>query len=574
MGLAPLTAAFVSALACTCAVAQVPPPAATARAAELPVKEVTVFKDGHAFVLRENALLVGPSAEVVLDDLPAPVLGTFWPYAEGGARVASAKAAKQRVAVERTALDVRQLVEANVGAEVALIDVEGARVEGRILSVPVRSADELDAAAPRERHLAQKGSIVLVATAEGTRAVPLERVREVVLKGEARPKVTDEEWRDRLTLSLAFDESAARDRARVGVVYLQKGLRWIPAYKVDIDGDGKAKVELEATLVNDLIDLDDATVHLVIGVPRFEFAGQVDPISLQQIAADVAQQLQGRDRFSGFLSNAIMSQSAAYSVMPDAEAAAPEPEVVGGEANEDLFVFTVRHVTLKKGERAVMPIASYALTYRDVYVLDVPFAPPLELRDQFQADRMAELARILAAPKAMHVLRVHNDAAQPLTTAPALLLSGGKVLAQSLMTYTPPGAESDLPLTVAVEIAVEKTEKESARKPDAVRWGGNDYYRIDMEGAVALTNRKREPVELEVRRHVLGLADSATADGTFEQKSLAEAWFSTDRPGWWSWWTWPYWWHHWNGVARFTWKLELAPGAKATLDARWHYFWR
>src|SRR6186713_2434910 len=58
----------------------------------LPVREVTIFKDGHAFVLREETLAADDAGDIVLDDLPEPVLGTFWPYASGGAKLLSATA--------------------------------------------------------------------------------------------------------------------------------------------------------------------------------------------------------------------------------------------------------------------------------------------------------------------------------------------------------------------------------------------------------------------------------------------------------------------------------------------------
>ncbi|MFM7321220.1 MAG: hypothetical protein ACKO5K_06820, partial [Armatimonadota bacterium] len=60
-----------------------------ARAQGPPIREVTVFKDGHALVLAEGAVRIGP-AGVVLDALPRPVLGGFWPYvAEPGATLRS-----------------------------------------------------------------------------------------------------------------------------------------------------------------------------------------------------------------------------------------------------------------------------------------------------------------------------------------------------------------------------------------------------------------------------------------------------------------------------------------------------
>ena len=71
-----------------------------ANARTLPVRELTAFKDGHAFVLREDALQKDAEGNVVLDELPTPVLGTFWPFVVGGdAKLISARAGVDEVTV-------------------------------------------------------------------------------------------------------------------------------------------------------------------------------------------------------------------------------------------------------------------------------------------------------------------------------------------------------------------------------------------------------------------------------------------------------------------------------------------
>ena len=47
---------------------------------KLPVKEVTIFKDGHAYVLHEGSLPTDEKGNVAMDQLPKPILGTFWAY--------------------------------------------------------------------------------------------------------------------------------------------------------------------------------------------------------------------------------------------------------------------------------------------------------------------------------------------------------------------------------------------------------------------------------------------------------------------------------------------------------------
>ena len=254
--------------------AAVPDKAAPAGAvARLPVKEVTVFKDGHAFVLHEGRQPVGAGGEVVMDYLPAPVIGTFWAYsAEKGAKLASVVANQRRVRVERTALTLRELLEANVGAEAFVSETNGLRYPATILGFPTRTSEELAATSPpnSSEALPQKGSLVLLKTAEGTKALAVERIQDVTFKEAPQPKAAQEEFRSSLTLKLDWNGRPPAQTAEVGLVYLQRGLRWIPSYRVDLDGKGKAQVRLQATLLNELVDLQGATVQLVIGVPSFD----------------------------------------------------------------------------------------------------------------------------------------------------------------------------------------------------------------------------------------------------------------------------------------------------------------
>lgn len=547
-----------------CLMAQTPPPAAADR---MPVREVTAFKDGHAYVVRDMALPPGGNGEIVLDELPAPVLGTFWPFATGDARLVAAKSGRHVVTVEAPAIDLRQMARANVGKNITIVNLDKERIVGQLVAVPVPPAKTAPPALPYASEPPTPAETLVVMTATGTRVVPIGQVRDLEIQGEFATNVPREEQRERLTLTVAGGGAGAR----VGVMYVQKGLRWIPAYRLDLDGAGKAAVQLEATLVNDLIDLERATVNLVVGVPKFEFEGLVDPISLQDEMAQVAGAARGQLDFRNALANSIQTQSAGYRTD-----GAGEPMPAGGDAGatEDLFVFTVRDVTLRRGERLVLPIRSFALTYRDVYRLDVAFAPPVDVRQSLKSERLLELARQLAAPKARHVLRLQNGSDAPLTTAPALVLAQGQVLAQSRLTYTSKGREVDLEINPALDVRVETEEHELRRDPGPFRLGTDNYARVDVAGAITIWNGKPEPVRIEVTRRVLGRADEVTQNGTKKQLDLVQLSAGSARPEWWGWWSWPSWWFVHNGFAELRWQVELAPGAKTTLEATWQYFWR
>ena len=564
--------------------------------AKMPITEITVFKDGHAFVLHSGKMPTDSAGNVLLDYLPSPVLGTFWPAsADPKVKLTAVTASQRRVMVDRTALSIRELLEANPGAEVIIkenpdaANVTGAEYGATILSLPQRSVDELEATSPPNSapKLPEKGNLVLLKTSTGTKAIDISRIQNLTFRTPPKAAVGNEELRHLLTLKLQWPDAKPQPQADISMMYLQKGIRWIPHYKITIDGSGQAVLQLQATLINELYDLSDVTTHLVVGVPTFAFADVQDPIGLQQTAAQVSNLLRNdRSNLNGnmynSLSNAIMTQVAGQQANPnrgDAGGGDLGPEIAGSQKNEDLYIFTVNHITLKKGDRMVVPITEFKLAYKDVYVLDLPFSPPPEVWRGFDTNRQAELARLYSSPKAMHTLRINNTSEFPITTAPALVIHDGKVIAQAMALYTPTGGQTDLTLTPAIDITVKKTDREVKRDPRAETWNGNPISRIDLEGSITLANLRATKVDLEIRRSLLGAADKAGNGGKlemlnlFEDRSFLPTAADGSQPNWWGWYNWPEWWSRFNGIGCVTWKTTLDPGKDVTLTYSWHYYW-
>jgi hypothetical protein len=556
--------------------------------ATLPVKEVTVFKDGHAFVVHEGALPTNELGNVVLETLPAPVIGTFWAYStEEAAKVSRVVAGQRRRVVERTALTIAEMIAGNPGAEVAVTETDGTKYPATLIGQPVRLSDEPAVTSVPEspEPAVTKSPLVMLKTPEGIKVMPLDRIQDLVFRNHPNSKAGRPELQNALTLQLDWNDRAPQPSAQVGLMYLQKGIRWIPSYKIDLDGMGKARVRLQATVLNELTDLADTTLQLVIGVPTFHFKDTVDPIALQQTAAQLSQFFQtdpARGRASTLannFSNAIMTQVARAGDFSQSVATA-EPGPAGdqpeGGKHEDLYVFTVPKVSLKVGERLVLPLLDVTVAYEDVYTLHLPFAPPGDMRQHFANQSQEELARLFLAPKVTHKARLKNHSQVPFTTAPALVLRDGRVLAQGLMTYAAPNAAADVTITSALDIAVKKSDRETTRTPNALSFNNNNFMRVDLEGRITLTNHKSAPVEVEVIRHALGHVDTADHDGVVEMSNVFEGGDGAagdGLPEWWRSYNWPWWWNHINGVGRITWKINLEPGQPVDLGYGWHYFW-
>jgi hypothetical protein len=484
------------------------------------------------------------------------------------------------VSVERTALGVAELLRANVGAEATFEEVDGKSWPGKIVAFPERASAEIAATSPpgAGEPLPVRGNVMLAETATGTRAVAVERIQGVTFKGPCRTGVRTEEFRDLLTLQLAWKTERAAT-AEVGMVYLQRGLRWIPEYRIDVDGAGRAKVRLQATLVDDLADLDRAVVHLVVGVPKFDFGADLDPMGLAADAAEVAARTDLSSRFANFGSNGIQTQIAntAEYGPADRSGAGLGDSVGGAAANEDLFVFDVKDVSLRRGERMTLAVAEFEIPYADVYTVEAPVTPPPEVWQSGRGADEIEKARQLLRPVAMHKIRLTDESAFPITTAAAVILRDGRLLGQGTTSYTPLCGKCDVAVTQAVGLRVAKAEQESGRTPDAMRWRKESFHRVDLAGSLTLTNDSERAYEVEVTRNVLGAVDTADHGGAVVAVNLAEdagVASGAAPPAWWGWFNWPWWWRNVNGAGRITWKVKVEPHASVPLGYAWHYFWQ
>src|SRR5690606_25827555 len=104
----------------------------------------------------------------------------------------------------------------------------------------------------------------------------------------------------------------------------------------------------------------------------------------------------------------------------------------------------------------------------------------------------------LAKNEVWHQVVLTNKTDQPWTTGAAMLLEDGVPLGQELLTYTSRGAETRVPITVAVDVRGNYSEEETGREQDALTWGRNRYTRVTKQATLELHNHKTTAIEAEI----------------------------------------------------------------------------
>jgi hypothetical protein len=527
------------------------PTAAAAAAGPLTLRteRVVIFKDGHALLHKRATGTVGADGKLFTTAVPdSAVLGSFWATCEATPIRSMTAQWIEEVKMRSATVpctEMRDLLRANQGREVRLTLQwpEERQLDARIVAVleeepavPAgpEAAYALSGALPHHAAYVpltrwteapagpQVGTTTQAATRAGGQFVVLEveggtaaaRRRTIVPVADVRaiggPELATQTARveqvttrhKRLTFDLGAD--AAGREVELHIVYFTPGLRWIPTYRLDGALEDQGRLALQSEILNELEDLDDAALELVVGVPNFRFGDVISPLSLERVMRDVlsqaAPQLMGQQN-SNVFSNAMFSQRASEFRQPAQDAGGSGLDIAKELAftgEQDLFVYEVGRISIPRGARTTVPLWSSEVALRHVYTMDVnvvrDLAPGTAAR--VSGDRESPLR--LAKNDVWHQLELRNPGQVPWTTGAALVTKDGLPLGQDLLTYTPVGGATMLPITVAVDVRGDYDEREVARENAGIRWDGNQYARVVKRGTVKVTNYRRQAVDLRV----------------------------------------------------------------------------
>jgi hypothetical protein len=412
----------------------------------------------------------------------------------------------------------------------------------------------------------QQGTHFVLTTEQGDVLLPVLSIRSLTIKDMTITKndvVSETVSRKRLTLR--FD-SPGKTR-KINLIYFRPGLRWIPSYRIALtEGTKKkAKISLQAELLNEAEELKDVPVDIVVGVPNFRFRSVVSPMVLEKVLKDTlaqaAPQIMGQQAFS----NAMFSQrggeirgdARSYGDEGGGSIALPSELTAGGA--QDLFVYSLPKLTFKVGERMAVHISDAEVPYRDLYTWEVTMKKP----DIATAPSGAGVTSPLALSKneVWHQVELENTTKIPWTTGAVMLMLGNQPLAQELMTYASPGGIVRVPITVSVDTRGTASESELERTLHALSWNKDSYAKITDEVKLLLTNRKKEALDFEISFHFGGKADEVTNDA----KVTIAPYDSAD-------------WQNYRGSPAVNnssivvWKITVEPGKSVEPKVKFHYF--
>jgi len=455
------------------------------------VVSVGLFKNGLVIVRR--AVEVPKAGTYRLDVAPEPVHGTFWVEADCPVE-ASVKMRATDVSLPGASLADLQEVLAGKKVVLRLRDDKIGPVSGTLLKlappeeeVAVAEENPRAAVALRARpHLYATGpDMLVVKTAKGL--MYIERGQVTAVETEATEhKIT------RRRPFLMLDVAAGAKRPTVTVSYLTHGLAWAPSYRLDVSDPKTLAIEMAAAIRNEMGDVDGAEFRLISGFPSVEFARVTSPLAPTADWQQFFQQLsqRGDDQEPVQVQQVIMTNNFAPRAPRFKLGATPAGEGV------DLHYESIGKRSLRKGEALSVTVGRAKADYERVVEWTVGTSAAARKYAGRAEGTQDEL---------WDVLHFKNPFAFPMTTAPALVVEGGRFNGQRTAFWANAGEETRVRVTRALSVRAASLEEEDPTLENVQTVvDGQTYTRIPLRGELRLSNHRKEPVKVHVRHQIRG----------------------------------------------------------------------
>ena len=544
---------------------------AEATRADAKLKRVALFKNGLGFFVLEVTV---PSGKERFSIIPPGKAchGTFWVSHPSTMKLEAVTAKEIESQEFVDAVTIADMLSANVGSSVRLLCRGREKVvEGKITYVARKEKDigsQAYAAAwggytgRYDMPSSERPGLMIVETDSGEVCIDPANVEKVEFVDVKAKKAVRS---DSKSIQLEVKMGAPARGKKLTISYLAKGITWAPSYIVDIADGDKARISAKAVIINEVCDLDDVAIQLVTGVPHLRFAEVVSPVAWRQSISLFLQSLAwaqiGRDRLGGVMGQIVGGYGGyggggygGYGGFMGAEEAPVMPEYgvsKEGQTAEDLFLYPVENVQLKKGESGYYPLFTESVPFKHIYLWEIP--DYVDEEERYSYDRRRREKR---EPEeyVWPCLRIENNTKVPWTTAPAETVKEDMILGQDTLKYTPQKSKTTLRITKAVSVKAEQTELEIARKREAERFYGGYFDLITVEGKLSVRNFQQKAIALEITKTLSGEVKASEPTAAIEKQARGL--------------------RRMNGIVNLTWTVELDPGERKDLSYKYEVYIR
>lgn len=451
----------------------------------LPLKKITIFKNGSCLLTREGKTPVKEG--VARLPIPMEVLfGGYWIGATNGNSIQSLTFKNDKLERKETAKEFWQYISGNVGKTVTL-SLSSAKstetVTGKIISFEKESGIA---------KLKQENGKITFINVQG--------IFQLDFNEEANANFME----DSTLRMVVLKPDKATNELNLQQLSIQAGVNWVPSYLLKIKDEKSARLEMKAVVENGIEDITDAETELVVGAPQMYFGMRRDPITYDYVTTDNGSLDNNGMQQVQMLGNASYARSAKAADME--ESAFEGNYSTEGEKSGDLYIYKIGKITLPNHSKGSYPVFASTVEYKHKYegvIVD---------KTNYYNSRFVDNAE--TNYDVYHSLELKNNTAVPFTTAPVMVITEKEqFLAQDLLKYTPVGGTVDVKLSKAIDIVMRNAEEESQRNDSYKIINSYMNSRVVIKGSVTISNLQNKEVTVKVKKILNGSVLSQSDNG-------------------------------------------------------------
>lgn len=511
------------------------------------IASAALFKNGLA-VIRRTVAIPAPGTYRVTD-VPVPVHGTFWIDSDA---VVETRVTSRNVSSTLTRSNPVDFQADLAGKKVTVTFRDGRipQVTGRVVAVaPATGEDAWNRTYQRPRNHwgynpsanrpAPSGRFLVMDTDTGRMFVESGMIACLHTAGPV------ETFTRQMPVLILNVTEMKKKPATVSITCLTKGMAWAPSYRIDISDPKQLELRQKAVIKNELGDLADTDITLISGFPSVQFSHVTSPLSPRTNWSQFFTQLSRRARAGSGVGHQAVTQQRIMSNV--AAPSAPDLSAIPTGEGVDLHYQPIGKRTLKEGDALALSVASGTADYERIVEWLIPDTRTADGRVIPDHRRRQDPEKYKDA--AWDAVRFRNPLAFPMTTAPAMVVSGGRFNGQRMSYWTNAGETATVHVTKALSIRTRHVEQEEQGKRKIVYIGGDDYRTVGVTGELTVNNHRKETVRLVIRRRFSGELVEADGDPTCTLRE--EGVYSVNRRN------------------ELFWEFPLKPGEEKTLAYRY-----
>jgi len=467
-------------------------------------KSISVFKNSSAFFIKEGTVNTKNGVYKMTNHFPTALFGTLWIHSPEG-HLQHISSFQDEVNKKQTtpATSIPMMIRLNQGKKMKIWLSDEESHEGIVEAID--SSKMTNPGSPTISLQAQH--IVTFKTGDQWLTIPMALIKRVSFM-EKPEQLYSSEIKEKKNI-LQVDFSNKKKKQRLDMMYLSGGMNWTPMYLMELTSDTRAKLTLRSELKNNIEDIKNTDINFVVGVPNFLYANR--PIALIDFMTNIPVIQQGN--FQNF-SNIRQTQSLNYGIEATSASGISSNAIGGveGEVNEDLFFYSLKNVSLKKGGKAHYQLFKDEIDIAHIY--EVNIQQNQENKGYYQKEFLFSEDN---QNRVIHSVKLENSTPYPWTTGSIMVVNTEgttKPVSQDLLKYTSIKVNTFVKLTEAPDVRVKHAEKEISRELRVKKHHTNKNYYFDyvtVEGEIKIKNYKAKDIDLNIRRTIVGeLLDTST----------------------------------------------------------------